>query len=194
MPLLSKDYKKRDADVFVIWKKIGIFYGIANKIYFYIFAFFKTIDMNCPKCCGFQPIKSGKIKGRQRYKCKGYRFKKNYCWKWIAVDRYGKRFIDFVIGDRGNETAETFWEKIKRHEMNCISSDYWKSYEHITPPDKHVQSKKEAFTIEGYNSLFRHFLARMKRRSKCYSKKIEMLAISILLLMHYKNNSLSIFY
>jgi len=26
--------------------------------------------MNCPKCCGSERIKSGKIKGRQRYKCK----------------------------------------------------------------------------------------------------------------------------
>jgi len=26
--------------------------------------------MNCPKCCDSERIKSGKIKGRQRYKCK----------------------------------------------------------------------------------------------------------------------------
>ena len=26
--------------------------------------------------------------------------KKNYCWIWITVDRYGKRFIHFIIGDR----------------------------------------------------------------------------------------------
>ena len=45
-------------------------------------------------------------------------------WIWIAVDRYGKRFVDFVIGNRGNETAEEFWEKIKGHEMNYIASDY----------------------------------------------------------------------
>jgi transposase-like protein len=25
---------------------------------------------------------------------------KNYRWIWIAVDRYGKRFINFVVGDR----------------------------------------------------------------------------------------------
>jgi transposase-like protein len=42
---------------------------------------------------------------------------KKQCWIWIAVDRYGKRFINFVIGNRGNETAEEFWEKIKGHEM-----------------------------------------------------------------------------
>ena len=77
--------------------------------------------------------------------------------------------------------------------MNYIASDYWKAYESIIPKEKHIQSKKETFTVEGYNSLFRHFLARMRRKSKCYSKKMDMLAISILLLMHYRNGTLCIF-
>jgi insertion element IS1 protein InsB len=77
--------------------------------------------------------------------------------------------------------------------MNYIASDYWKPYESIIPKEKHIQSKAETFTVEGSNSLFRHFLARMRRKSKCYSKKMEMLAISILLLMHYRNGTLSIF-
>ena len=73
--------------------------------------------------------------------------------------------------------------------MNYIASDY----ESIIPADKHIQSKKETFTVEGYNSLFRHFLARMRRKSKCYSQKIKMLAISIILLMHFRNNPSCIF-
>jgi len=77
--------------------------------------------------------------------------------------------------------------------MNYIASDYWQPYESIIPKEKHIQSKKETFTVEGYNSLFRHFLARMRRKSKCYSKKMEMLAISVLLLMHYRNGTLYIF-
>jgi insertion element IS1 protein InsB len=76
--------------------------------------------------------------------------------------------------------------------MRYIASDYWKPYENVIPKEKHIQSKAETFTVEGYNSLFRHFLARMRRKTKCYSKKIEMLVISILLLMHHRNNSLCI--
>ncbi len=76
--------------------------------------------------------------------------------------------------------------------MNKIYSDYWKSYEHIIPQEKHIQSKAETYTVEGYNSLFRHFLARMRRKSKCYSKCIKMLFLSILLFMHYRNKSLTI--
>jgi insertion element IS1 protein InsB len=76
--------------------------------------------------------------------------------------------------------------------MEIISSDYRKAYEAIVPKTKHIQSKAETFTVEGYNSLFRDYLERMRRKSKCYSKSKEMLELSILLLMHKRNNTLSI--
>jgi insertion element IS1 protein InsB len=76
--------------------------------------------------------------------------------------------------------------------MEYIASDYWKPYEHIIPKEKHIQTKAETFTVEGYNSLFRHFLARMRRKSKCYSKKVELLRLSFLFLIHYRNGTLCI--
>ncbi|KAA6323599.1 hypothetical protein EZS27_015447 [termite gut metagenome] len=76
--------------------------------------------------------------------------------------------------------------------MEHIASDYWKPYESIIPKEKHLQTKAETFTVEGYNSLFRHFLARMRRKTKCYSKNVEMLKVSILLLMHHRNGTLTI--
>jgi insertion element IS1 protein InsB len=77
--------------------------------------------------------------------------------------------------------------------MKYIASDYWKAYEGIIPCEKHTQTKAATCTVEGYNSLLRHFLARMRRKAKCYSKKMEMLKLSIILLMHYRNNTLYIF-
>jgi insertion element IS1 protein InsB len=56
--------------------------------------------------------------------------------------------------------------------MEHVASDHWEAYESIIPKEKHIQTKAETFTVEGYNSLFRHFLARMRRKTKCYSKKI----------------------
>ncbi|MCF6367061.1 MAG: hypothetical protein L3J35_12800 [Bacteroidales bacterium] len=85
-----------------------------------------------------------------------------------------------------------FWDKIKNNKMEIITSDYWKAHEVIVPKAKHIQSKAETFTVEGYNSLFRHYLARMRRKSKCYSKSKQMLELSMLLLMHKRNNTLSI--
>jgi insertion element IS1 protein InsB len=40
--------------------------------------------------------------------------------------------------------------------MDYIASDYWKPYESIIPEKKQIQPKEETFTVEGYNSLFRH--------------------------------------
>ena len=71
-------------------------------------------------------------------------------------------------------------------------TDYWKSYEAFVPHDIHIQSKAETYTVEGENSLFRHFLARMRRRTKCYSKCNKMLEYSFRLLMAKRNGELSI--
>jgi insertion element IS1 protein InsB len=71
-------------------------------------------------------------------------------------------------------------------------TDHWRSYESFIPKEKHIQSKAETFTVEGYNSLFRHFLAMMRRKSKCYSKSVKMLQYSMNLLMLRWNNQLSI--
>ena len=69
-------------------------------------------------------------------------------------------------------------------------TDYWKPYEQFILPEKHIQSKAETYTVEGYNSLFRHFLARLRRQTKCYSKSEVMLRYSVMLLMAKWNGEL----
>jgi len=71
-----------------------------------------------------------------------------------------------------------------------VMTDYWDPYEHFVPPEKHIQSKAETFTVEGYNSLFRHFLARFCRKTKCYRKSETMLRYSVMLLMAHWNGEL----
>jgi transposase-like protein/IS1 family transposase len=116
----------------------------------------------------------------------------------------GLLLIDMGIEDRRHPTAGAKENNKclraarirhnRRSQMKFIASDYWKLYESIIPKEKHIQTKAETFIVEGYNSPFRHFLARMRRKSKCYSKTMEMLNLSLLLLMHYRNQRLSIFY
>ena len=60
------------------------------------------------------------------------------------------------------------------------------------PEDQLIQTKAETFTVEGYNSLFRHFLARLRRKTKCYTKAKYMLIHAIKLLMFKWNNNLTI--
>ncbi len=59
-------------------------------------------------------------------------------------------------------------------------TDFWKPYEHFVPNDIYIQSKAETYTVEGHNSFFRHFLARLRRKAKCYSKSKKMALYSLL--------------
>ena len=75
------------------------------------------------------------------------------------------------------------WDKVKDLSVKSFATDNWKSYEEFIPIEKHLQSKEETYTVESYNSRIRHYLARFKRRTKCYSKSQEMIDISLNLLM-----------
>lgn len=74
--------------------------------------------------------------------------------------------------------------------ITAVMTDFWEPYEQFVPAEKHIQSKAETFTVEGYNSLFRHFLARFRRKTKCYSKSETMLRYSVMLLMARWNGEL----
>lgn len=83
------------------------------------------------------------------------------------------------------------WDKLKGIDIRQVMTDYWKAYAEFIPDNIHIKSKSETYTVEGYNSIFRHFLARLRRKTKCYTKSLEMLKYSILLLMKYRNNELT---
>jgi len=87
-------------------------------------------------------------------------------------------------------TGTRLWEAIKSPMITAVMTDYWDPYEQFVPSEKHIQSKAETFTVEGYNSLFRHFLARFRRKTKCYSKSETMLRYSVMLLMAHWNGEL----
>ncbi len=80
----------------------------------------------------------------------------------MAVDRNGKRFLHCEVGSRGTETGRKLWTAIEDNEITQVMSDYWRPYAQFVPKELHTQSKAETYTVEGYNSLFRHFLARLR--------------------------------
>ena len=101
--------------------------------------------------------------------------------------------MNFVLGTRGKETGRQLWDKIKdRASSAIIATDHWAAYADFIPAERHIQSKAETYTVEGYNSILRHFLARMRRKSKCYTKSEEMLQYSVILLFEKRHNGLSI--
>jgi insertion element IS1 protein InsB len=120
-------------------------------------------------------------------RCKNTNFRKdglvsqkNYCWIWIAVDQDGKNSSTARWAVGGAKQEKSFAATGGRHT------------EHLSPEDQYVISKAETYTVKGYNSLFRHFLARLRRESKCYTKAKYMLEHSVKLLIAKWNDDLAI--
>jgi insertion element IS1 protein InsB len=94
------------------------------------------------------------------------------------------------VGARDTDTGRKLWDSIKNSGITDVMTDYWGPYEKFVPAGLHTQSKAETYMVGGYNSLFRHFLARLRRKSKCYSKSKDMLKYSVMLLMLKRNGNL----
>ena len=73
----------------------------------------------------------------------------------------------------------------ERHDIEISTSDHNPIYEHFLISKRHVSTKAETALVECYNSLLRHYLARFHRRTKRYSKSIDMIEHSIHLLFNY---------
>jgi len=52
-------------------------------------------------------------------------------------------------------------------------TNHWRAYAEFVTKNVHTQSKAETYTFEGYNSILRHFLARLRRKTKCYTKSLK---------------------
>jgi insertion element IS1 protein InsB len=95
------------------------------------------------------------------------------------------------MGDRGAQTGKRLWNKIKEIDTGLYCTDHWKAYESFIPSIKHLQGKAYTFNIENLNGRIRHYLARFHRKTKCWSKSIEMVNASLKLLFHKFNSNLS---
>ena len=102
---------------------------------------------------------------------------------WIFIDRNRNKVIDFQIGDRDKWTYYKVYKRIRNnYNINYLCTDHWDAYNFYKISNIHIKSKSETSLIESVNSLIRHYLARFNRRTKRYSKSIEMIEYSLYLL------------
>ncbi len=64
-------------------------------------------------------------------------------------------------------------------------TDGWKVYPSFIPNGDQIVSKTYMTRVENENTRLRHYLARLHRKTLCYSKSEQMLRHSIKLLFHY---------
>ncbi|MBQ9335641.1 MAG: IS1 family transposase [Alphaproteobacteria bacterium] len=75
--------------------------------------------------------------------------------------------------------------RIKRKfKINILCTDSNFVYQQIKLANKHILSKSETCLVERKNLVIRRKLARFNRRTSCYSKSIDMISASLLLLFN----------
>jgi insertion element IS1 protein InsB len=111
---------------------------------------------------------------------------KNKIWLWTAVDHFKEGILGWVLGDRSAQTFKQLWdETVSRWKCYFYVTDGWKVYPIFIPDGDQIVSKTYMTRVESENPRLRHYLARLKRKTLCYSKSREMLEYSIRLLIHY---------
>jgi insertion element IS1 protein InsB len=111
--------------------------------------------------------------------------KKNKVWLWTIVNHWKSGIILWTVGDRSHTSFHPLWLMIKCWHSFWYVTDGWKVYPHFIEPEDHLIGKTYMTRVEGENTRLRHYLARLHRKTLCYSKSLDMLKYSIRLLLHY---------
>jgi len=111
--------------------------------------------------------------------------KKNKIWIWTAVDHFRAVILGWVVGDHSAETFSRLWQSISFWHSYFWVTDGNPVYPIFIPNGDQIVSKTYMTRVEGENTRLRHYLARLHRKTLCYSKSVEMLEHSIRLLIHY---------
>ena len=111
--------------------------------------------------------------------------KKNKIWLWTAANKGLPGIVAWVLGDRSAETFKKLWWRVRKWKCFSYVTDAYVVYSLFIDDIDHVVSKTYMTRVEGENTRLRHYLARLHRKTLCYSKSLEMLKLSIRLLSHY---------
>lgn len=87
-------------------------------------------------------------------------------------------------------TFQQLWKIIKSWKSFFYVTDGYVVYTCFIDDCDHLVKKTYMTRVEGENTRLRHYLARLHRKTLCYSKSEEMLRLSIKLLLHYLQNGI----
>jgi len=103
-------------------------------------------------------------------------------WIWTAIveEKGGGCLMDFEVGNRGEEPFSRLYGRMPEAER--YRTDGYEAYKGLLPPKKHTARKGGAVNRnEGLHSMLRSRLNRLMRKTKGYSKSVEMLEYSLAL-------------
>lgn len=101
------------------------------------------------------------------------------------MNHFKPGILAWVVGDHSAETFEPLWQIVSVWKCFFYVTDGYKVYPNYVPDGDQIINKLYMTRVEGENCRLRHYLARLHRKTLCYSKSLEMLKHSIRLLIHY---------
>jgi IS1 family transposase len=146
-------------------------------------------ELQMPNALARKHLNRIQLNGRAFVGCK-----KNKFWIWTVVNHWNQGILLWAVGDwlcqcaernRSHRTFEQLWQIIKCWHSFWYVTDGWKVYPMYIQPEDHLVSKTYMTRVEGENTRLRHYLARLGRKTLCYSKSVDMLKYSIRLLLFY---------
>jgi insertion element IS1 protein InsB len=99
------------------------------------------------------------------------------------LHREGSNLICLQHDHRSAATLGPLWKMIRGWKSFLYSTVKYVVYTCFIDDGDHLVKKTYMTRVEGENRRLRHYLARLKRRTLCYSKTVEMLGICIKLLL-----------
>lgn len=105
------------------------------------------------------------------------------------VDRHSSCILAWCVAFERTETAlQALVDEAPQ--ASFYYSDLFASYRQLVyAPGRHtpMADKRETYRVEGDNAELRHYLARLARRSRCFSRCVEALRRAVKLFVHLWN-------
>ena len=102
------------------------------------------------------------------------------------MDRNRFKVVAFKVGDGDKSNFIDLALKIESHhgKPRYLCTDKYSVYGTYALGKKRVRSKSETCLVESFNSSMRDMLARLNRRTKRFSKSIEMIRLTLNMFFH----------
>ena len=94
-----------------------------------------------------------------------------------AVNREPRQIVGFDVAlDKSPPRIQAMVDEAPAAQYYC--TDGYLGYVDVVYPGKHVRNirdKKDTFTVEGVNADLRHYIPLLKRKSRCFPRKLDTL-------------------
>jgi len=105
------------------------------------------------------------------------------------VSREPRQIMGYMVSrDKSSETIQQMVDAAP--EINTYCTDGYSGYFDVIFPGKHIyniHNKKDAFTVESVNADLRHYIPVLRRRSRCFCRKLETLRAVVALFVQAYN-------